>query len=212
MEIYNRNGDLFSTLEEESTPRSFLETAEYPLKGLHLAHLDFRAVHLSGKLFRDVDFSGANFCGSILNTCTFQGCSFFRAHFRGADLDLSVFEDCDLRFTDFSGSRLNRTCFADSCTMNVETNFRGVNLFQTVWPGAWGGIIRLDFGQWPVTITPTHTTVGCYTASNQFWLEAQYHLNTLEKTDPKAISFWNVYGDIIQEAIRLAMEGAKSEG
>lgn len=64
-------------------------------------------------------------------------------------------------------------------------------------------IARLDFGEWQVTVTPTHTHIGSQSHKNALWLKA--NPRWIAALDKKATEWWARHGASVQTVIRDVM-------
>ena len=100
----------------------------------------------------------------------------------GSERNFETLIGADLRNADLCGADLRDANLRNSnlCNANLSgadlrnADLREVNLSRTVLPGNFR-IARLDFGGYSVTVTPTHTTIGCQRHENELWLNYQPH-------------------------------------
>ena len=106
--------------------------------------------------------------------------------------------------------------------IKAEANLRGANLYGSYLRGAdlcganlYGAdlpdgfrIASLCFGGWGITITPTHTTIGCQTHPNADWLKwspadvALMHDRAREWWERHRESVCAVIRDVIRDVMR----------
>ena len=137
--------------------------------------------------------------GATLRTIeagTLSGSDLSDANLRYADLSGANLRAADLRAADLSGANLRAADLSDANLR--DANLRGSNL-----PGGYR-IARIDFGGWPVTVTPTQTTIGCQAHANELWLAADPRWIAAMHTD--ATAWWAKHGAVVQAAIREMQE------
>jgi len=124
----------------------------------------------------------------------------------GADLSDADLSDANLRGANLSGADLSD---ADLIRTNLRcANLRGANL-----RGAKDGFVcRMDFGGWSICIRSAHTSIGCQTKPNKFWLNVDSDDEDIIEMDSNASTWWDIHGDVIKAAIRCVMkkEGEKT--
>lgn len=81
-------------------------------------------------------------------------------------------------------------------------NLRGADLCDAIFPKDFR-IARLDFGGWPVTVTPTHTSIGCQRYSNEDWLK--WSPSDVKSMDSKAEKWWSEHQDAVRAVIKDVM-------
>ena len=114
----------------------------------------------------------------------------------GANLRCANLRCANLRGSDLSGSDLSGSDLR-------YANLRDANLSGSDLPDGYR-IARIDFGGWPVTVTPTQTTIGCQAHANELWLAADPRWIAAMHTD--ATAWWAKHGAVVQAAIREMQE------
>ena len=104
------------------------------------------------------------------------------ANLRGANLYGSYLRGADL-------------CGADLC---------GANLYGADLPDGFR-IASLCFGGWGITITPTHTTIGCQTHPNADWLK--WSPADVALMHDKASEWWERHREAVCAVVRDVMSG-----
>ncbi len=107
----------------------------------------------------------------------------------GADLRGAVLRDAVLRGADLRDADLGR---ADLGGADLPAGYR---------------IARLDFGGWPVTITPIKTAIGCQEHPNSKWLKADKRW--IAALDENAATWWKQHGVAVKAVIRDIMKKVK---
>ena len=110
------------------------------------------------------------------------------ANLRGADL-----RGADLRDADLCGADLR------------HANLRGAELP----PGY--RIASLCFGGWPVTATPTTTTIGCESHPNESWLGWSVAAPEIEAMHPEAAAWWRRHREAVCAVIRDVMQREETQ-
>ena len=128
------------------------------------------------------------------------------ANLRGSDLSGSDLSGSDLRYANLIAAEL---CDADLSYANLRyadlsyANLSGSDLRGANLPEGYR-IARIDFGGWPVTVTPTQTTISCQVHANELWLAADPRWIAAMHTD--ATTWWAKHGVVVQAAIRAMQE------
>ena len=157
-----------------------LESIIYWLRKIEIS-IDLRGADLRGANLRYADLSGADL--------------------RGADLRDADIYDADLRGANLSGAYLSGANLSGA-------NLYGANLANAILDDDFK-IARLDFGKWSILINSTHTSIGCQTHPNKFWLTLTP--KKAESMAKGAKEFWTQHQTTIKAAIRDVMRpmGAK---
>ena len=111
-----------------------------------------------------------------------------RADLSGADL-----RDADLRDANLRGANLR------------VADLHGAYLRGAYLPAGFR-IASLCFGGWPVTITPTDTTIGCVARPNEDWLRWQPDDKVIVAMDDNAPQWWGRHREAVCAVIRDVMQ------
>ena len=125
---------------------------------------------------RGADLSGADLSGADLRGADLRGADLRSADLRSADLRGALLSGADLR-----GAILSDAILSDAI---LPKNYR---------------IGRLDFGGWPVTVTPTETSIGCQRHANAAWLNADP--SWIASMDSNAAEWWARHGATVRALI-----------
>ncbi len=117
---------------------------------LHDANLHY--ANLRGADLRSADLRGANLHDANLHYANLRGADLRAADLRGANL-----HDANLHYANLRGADLR------------AADLRGADLHGADLPDGYR-IASLSFGGWGITVTPTSTSIGCQTHSNEDWL------------------------------------------
>jgi uncharacterized protein YjbI with pentapeptide repeats len=123
------------------------------------------------------DLSDANLRGANLRGANLRGANLRSANLSGADLSGANLSGADLSGADLSGANLSGA--------NLPKGYR---------------IARLDFGGWPVTVTPTHTHIGCHSYPNIYWLA--WSPADVAFMEPRAAEWWTRHGAAVKALIQ----------
>ena len=125
------------------------------------------------------------------------------ANLRGADL-----RDADLRGADLRDADL---CGADLCGADLrDADLRDANLCGAELPPGYR-IASLCFGGWPVTATPTTTTIGCESHPNESWLGWSVDAPEIEAMHPEAAAWWRRHREAVCAVIRDVMQREETQ-
>ena len=168
---------------------------------IDLCDADLRDADLYG-----ADLSGANLCGADLGCASLRGANLGGADLSRADLSYASLRGADLRGSDLRGADLYGACLIDASL--VGASLGGANLAHAILDDNFK-IARLDFGKWSILIDSTHTTIGCKTHPNEFWLKLTP--KKAESMASGAREFWAQHQTTIKAAIKDVMRprGAK---
>jgi uncharacterized protein YjbI with pentapeptide repeats len=130
------------------------DLSDVSFAGARLAHAQMRGAPLAGMDFRQADLDGVDFSESDLSRAQMSDATANRANFSRCNLQYSdlqgiIAEGANLNFTDLQGARLRDANFTGASfreasfqgvvAMDVvlaNANMRGVQLFETIFPGA----------------------------------------------------------------------------
>ena len=104
------------------------------------------------------------------------------ADLRGADLRVANLYGADLRGADLYGANLYGA--------NLPPNYR---------------IASLCFGGWPITATPTETSIGCERHPNEAWLSWGPYAPEIAAMHPNAVAWWTRHREAVCAVIRDVM-------
>ena len=121
----------------------------------------------------------------------------------GADLRDADLRAADLRHADLRDADL---CGADLC----DANLRHANLCGAELPPGYR-IASLCFGGWPVTATPTTTTIGCESHPNESWLGWSVAAPEIEAMHPEAAAWWRRHREAVCAVIRDVMQREETQ-
>ena len=151
-----------------------------------LSYADLRYADLSGANLSYADLSYANLSGADLSYANLSG-----ANLSGADLRYADLRGADLWSANLRGADL------------WSANLRGADLRGADLPEDYR-IARLDFGRWPVTVTPVKTRIGCQEHANEKWLKADKRW--IAVLDDGATAWWKQHGTAVKAVIRDVMK------
>jgi hypothetical protein len=141
---------------------------------------------------KNANLSGANLSGANLRCADLVS-----ADLRDVDLEGANLVGADLRYADLRYANLRG---ADLYDANLSDAYlHGADLRGAALPDGYR-IARLDFGGWPVTVTPTHTHIGCQSHPNASWLA--WSPEDVAHMDPEAKEWWTRHGETVKAAIR----------
>ena len=126
--------------------------------------------------------------GSDLRGAYLRGAYLRYAYLTGADLRGAYLTGADLRDADLTGADLRDADLRDA---DLPTGYR---------------IARLDFGGWPVTVTPEHTTIGGQRHANAGWLEWTPESPEIARMHPDAPTWWARHCEAVRAVIRDVMQ------
>ena len=106
----------------------------------------------------------------------------------GADLRDADLRHADLRYADLCGANL--------CGAELPPGYR---------------IASLCFGGWPVTATPTTTTIGCESHPNESWLGWSVDAPEIEAMHPEAAAWWRRHREAVCAVIRDVMQREETQ-
>ena len=109
----------------------------------------------------------------------------------------------DLRDADLRG--------ADLCDADLrDADLRHANLCGAELPPGYR-IASLCFGGWPVTATPTTTTIGCESHPNESWLGWSVDAPEIEAMHPEAAAWWRRHREAVCAVIRDVMQREETQ-
>ena len=111
----------------------------------------------------------------------------------GADLRDANLRGAYLRDADLCGANL---CGANLCGAELPPGYR---------------IASLCFGGWPVTATPTTTTIGCESHPNESWLGWSVDAPEIEAMHPEAAAWWRRHREAVCAVIRDVMQREETQ-
>ena len=103
-------------------------------------------------------------------------------------LEAAVESDADLSGADLSGANLSG---ANLSGANLPTGFR---------------VASLCFGGWPVTVTPSTTTIGCREHPNTAWLAWSVDAPEIAAMHANAAEWWRRHREAVCAVIRDVMQ------
>ena len=109
-----------------------------------------------------------------------------------------VLIDADLRHANLRGAELRHAdlCGANLCGAELPPGYR---------------IASLCFGGWPVTATPTTTTIGCESHPNESWLGWSVDAPEIEAMHPEAAAWWRRHREAVCAVIRDVMQREETQ-
>ncbi len=133
----------------------------------------------------------ANLSGANLRGANLRG-----AILPGANLSFANLSDANLRGANLRGADLSG---ADLYSANLYgANLSGADLSGATLPKGYR-FARLDFW-WPVTVTPTHTHIGCKSHPNADWLA--WSPEDVAHMDSRAKEWWTRHGAAVKALIQ----------
>ena len=123
------------------------------------------------------DLHGANLQGANLQGANLQGADLWCADLQGADLHGANLQGADLWCADLQGADL---------------------------PAVYR-IASLCFGGWPITATPTETSIGCERHPNEAWLSWGIDAPEIAAMHPRAVVWWTRHREAVCAVIREVM-------
>lgn len=104
----------------------------------------------------------------------------------------------DLRDANLRGAYLRDAdlCGANLCGAELPPGYR---------------IASLCFGGWPVTATPTTTTIGCESHPNESWLGWSVDAPEIEAMHPEAAAWWRRHREAVCAVIRDVMQREETQ-
>ena len=148
---------------------------------------------LRGADLRDADLCGADLRDADLRDADLRGADLRDADLCGADLTGADLCGADLRGADLRGADL---CDADLRDAELPPGYR---------------IASLCFGGWPVTATPTTTTIGCESHPNESWLGWSVDAPEIEAMHPEAAAWWRRHREAVCAVIRDVMQREETQ-
>ena len=115
--------------------------------------------------------------------------------------------EANLRGANLSGADLYGANLreANLCEADLrEANLCGANLYGANLPESLR-IASLCFGGWGITVTPTHTTIGCQTHPNDNWLK--WSPADVAAMHDKASEWWERHREAVCAVVRDVMSG-----
>lgn len=114
-----------------------------------------------------------------------------------------VLIDADLRGADLRDANLRGAYLRDA-------DLCGANLCGAELPPGYR-IASLCFGGWPVTATPTTTTIGCESHPNESWLGWSVDAPEIEAMHPEAAAWWRRHREAVCAVIRDVMQREETQ-
>ena len=100
---------------------------------------------------------------------------------------------------------------ADLCDADLrDADLRHANLCGAELPPGYR-IASLCFGGWPVTATPTTTTIGCESHPNESWLGWSVDAPEIEAMHPEAAAWWRRHREAVCAVIRDVMQREETQ-
>lgn len=125
------------------------------------------------------------------------------ADLRGADL-----RDANLRHANLCGAELRVADLRDANLIGAD--LRDADLRGAELPPGYR-IASLCFGGWPVTATPTTTTIGCESHPNESWLGWSVDAPEIEAMHPEAAAWWRRHREAVCAVIRDVMQREETQ-
>ena len=150
---------------------------------------------------RDIEISP----GAELSYANLRDANLRVADLRGANLYGAELSYADLRGANLHGANLRyaNLCNADLRGADVcDANFHGANLCYALLSDDFC-IARLDYGGYTVTVTPTHTAIGCKKYANVDWMKWT-PADVADMADD-AEEWWWRHGETVKAVIRDVM-------
>ncbi|MEK9725782.1 MAG: pentapeptide repeat-containing protein, partial [Rhodospirillaceae bacterium] len=91
-----------------------------------------------------------------------------------------------------------------------DADLRHANLCGAELPPGYR-IASLCFGGWPVTATPTTTTIGCESHPNESWLGWSVDAPEIEAMHPEAAAWWRRHREAVCAVIRDVMQREETQ-
>jgi hypothetical protein len=148
---------------------------------------------LIGADLRDANLRHANLCGAELRVADLRDANLIGADLRDADLRGADLRDANLRGAYLRDADL---CGANLCGAELPPGYR---------------IASLCFGGWPVTATPTTTTIGCESHPNESWLGWSVDAPEIEAMHPEAAAWWRRHREAVCAVIRDVMQREETQ-
>ena len=142
---------------------------------------------------RGADLRHANLCGAELRVADLRDANLIGADLRDADLRGADLRDANLRGAYLRDADL---CGANLCGAELPPGYR---------------IASLCFGGWPVTATPTTTTIGCESHPNESWLGWSVDAPEIEAMHPEAAAWWRRHREAVCAVIRDVMQREETQ-
>ena len=126
----------------------------------------------------------------------------------GADLRGADLRHADLRHADLIGADLRDANLRGAYLRDAD--LCGANLCGAELPPGYR-IASLCFGGWPVTATPTTTTIGCESHPNESWLGWSVDAPEIEAMHPEAAAWWRRHREAVCAVIRDVMQREETQ-
>jgi len=176
----------------DETEREIADLYCADLRGADLYCADLYGANLRSADLRSADLRSANLYGANLRSADLRSADLRGANLRSADLRSANLSGADLR-----GANLRS---ADLRSANLSgADLRGANIANTILPENYR-VARLDFGGWPVLVTPTHTSIGCQSHENAKWLKADKRW--IAAMAEGAVDWWARHGESVKAVIK----------
>ena len=148
---------------------------------------------LIGADLRYANLRHANLCDANLRVADLRDANLIGADLRDADLRGADLRDANLRGAYLRDADL---CGANLCGAELPPGYR---------------IASLCFGGWPVTATPTTTTIGCESHPNESWLGWSVDAPEIEAMHPEAAAWWRRHREAVCAVIRDVMQREETQ-
>jgi len=126
----------------------------------------------------------------------------------GADLRDANLRGADLRHADLYHANLRGANLRGADLRGAD--LRHANLCGAELPPGYR-IASLCFGGWPVTATPTTTTIGCESHPNESWLGWSVAAPEIEAMHPEAAAWWRRHREAVCAVIRDVMQREETQ-
>jgi len=146
------------------------------------------------------NLSDANLSGAKLSGANLSDANLRDANLSGADLSGANLSDANLRDANLSGADLSGADLSGA-------NLSGANLSGANLPTGFR-VASLCFGGWPVTVTPSTTTIGCREHPNTAWLAWSVDAPEIAAMNANAAEWWRRHREAVCAVIRDVMQEA----
>ena len=129
-----------------------------------------------------------------LQYANLQGANLQYANLQYANLQDAKLQDANLQDAKLQYANLQ---YANLQYANLQyANLQGAKL-------QYANLIQMRLDYWTVTVSPTHTCIGCQRHENAKWLA--HTPESVSDMNEHASAFWIRYGDLIKSAIKICM-------
>ncbi len=183
------------------------------LSGYDLSERDLNSVDLRFAVLERCNLTNARLGCARLDDADLKGADLTGASLRFANLACAGLSRAILTRTDFTGARLRESYLVDAIIDGAI--FNGADIAFAAFDRAdTAQIARLDFGggsffNWPVTVRPTETTIGCQRHSNAMWLSWTADSPEIWEMHHRAPDWWALYGDAVKATINAVMDAVR---